>query len=217
MKRRQTLLLSVMLCALWTGRAAADVPAAPAAPATSDQPLVQSYDLEAAGKLKEALLALDQTPAPRKESYLGWARRGWLQYRLGQHAESVESYRKAIALAPQAVEPRLGIMLPQLALHRWTDAEMIAKEVLKLDPASYLGTLRLAFVYYNQHRYAESAVLYKRLRELYPSDTDVRSGLAWGLLKSGKAQEAAREFQELLLISPRLASAREGLQLAGGH
>lgn len=122
-----------------------------------------------------------------------------------------------MALAPQAIEPRLGIMLPQLALHRWADAEMIAKEVLKVDPASYLGTLRLAFVYYNQHRYAESTVLYRKLRDLYPSDTDVRSGLAWGLLKSGKPQEAAREFQDLLLISPRLATAREGLQLSGGH
>jgi tetratricopeptide (TPR) repeat protein len=193
-----------MLCSLW-----GQVVGAEPAP-TTEPPLVQSYDYEAAGKLKEALAALEL--APHKETYLGWARRGWLQYRLALHAESVESYRKAIALAPQAVEPRLGIMLPQLALHRWTDAETIAKEVLRLDPASYLGTLRLAFVYYNQHRYAESAVLYRRLRDLYPSDTDVRSGLAWGLLKAGKKAEAAREFQELLAINPRLASAREGLQ-----
>lgn len=222
MKKSGMLLASAVLCTLWlwlwlwTSVATADaVPGA--APAGADQSLVQSYDLEAAGKLKEALAALDQTPPARKDSYLGWARRGWLQYRLAQHAESVESYRKAIALAPQAIEPRLGIMLPQLALHRWADAEMIAKEVLKVDPASYLGTLRLAFVYYNQHRYAESTVLYRRLRDLYPSDTDVRSGLAWGLLKSGKPQEAAREFQDLLTINPRLATAREGLQLAGGH
>ena len=106
---------------------------------------------------------------------------------------------------------------PQLALHRWADAEATAKEVLKVDPASYLGTLRLAFVYYNQHRYAESAVLYRKLRELYPSDTDVRSGLAWGLLKSGKKPAAAHEFEELLAINPRLATAREGLHLASVH
>lgn len=208
MNRRKTLLLTVMVCSLW-GKATVAQSAAAAEP-----PLVQSYDLEAVGKLKEALAALDLVPPPRKDSYLGWARRGWLQYRLALHTESVESYRKAIALVPQAVEPRLGIMLPQLALHRWVDAEGTAKEVLRLDPVSYLGTLRLAFVYYNQHRYAESAVLYRKLRDLYPSDTDVRSGLAWGLLKSGKKAEAAREFEELLAISPRLATAREGLQLA---
>lgn len=176
--------------------------------------LAQSYDREAAGKLKEALVSLDQLPQQRKESYLGWARRGWLLYRLGQYAESVDAYRKAIAAAPKSIEPRLGILLPELALRRWTDAEQMAKEILQSDPGSYLATLRLAFVYYNQHRFAESAALYGRLRELYPSDTDVRAGLGWALLKAGRPQEAAHEFQELLAINPRLATAREGLQLA---
>lgn len=202
-----------MLCTLWTPPVLSQ--SVPAASAAGDEALVQSYDFEAAAKLREALAVLDQLPPERRVSYLGWARRGWLQYRLGLHAESVESYRKAIALSPQAVEPRLGIMLPQLALHRWADAELIAKEVLRADPMSYLATLRLAFVYYSQHRYAESTALYKRLRDLYPSDTDVRSGLAWGLLKSGKAQEAAREFRDLLAINPRLSTAREGLRLCG--
>ena len=179
--------------------------------------LIASYDSEAAGKLKEALGALDQLPPGRKDSYLGWARRGWLLYRLGQNAESVESYKKAVILAPRAVEPRLGILLPQLALHRWTDAELMAKEVLRMDPASYLATLRLAFVYYNQQRYPESALLYQKLRDLYPSDTDVRSGLSWALLKAGRTQEAAREFRDLLAISPRLATAQEGLKLTGAH
>ena len=53
-----------------------------------------------------------------------------------------------------------------------------------------------------------------RLRELYPSDTDVRAGLGWALLKAGRPQEATHEFQELLGINPRLTTAREGLQLA---
>jgi tetratricopeptide (TPR) repeat protein len=177
--------------------------------------LIASYDSEAAGKLREALGALEQLPPGRKDSYLGWARRGWLLYRLGQHADSVESYKKAIAHAPRAVEPRLGILLPQLALHRWTDAELMAKEVLRMDPASYLATLRLAFAYYNLQRYPESAALYQKLRDLYPSDTDVRSGLSWALLKAGRNQEAAREFRDLLAISPRLVTAQEGLKLTG--
>jgi tetratricopeptide (TPR) repeat protein len=178
--------------------------------------LVQSYDREAAGKLKEALAALEQLPAARRDSYLGAARRGWLLYRIGQYAEAVDAYRLAITQSPKAVEPRLGIMLPQLALRRWTDAESVAKEVLQTDPGNYLATLRLAFVYYNQRRYAESASLYQKLRDLYPSDTEVRSGLAWSLLKAGKNSDASREFVELLAMNPRLTTASEGLKLAGG-
>lgn len=187
------------------------------AAAQEQDALIQSYDGEAAGKLKEALAALDQLPPARRDSYLGWARRGWLQYRLGEHAASIVSYRRAIALAPRAIEPRLGVLLPQLALHLWNDAEAMANEVLRVDPANYLATLRLAFVQYNRHRYLESAGLYQKLKDLYPSDTDVRSGLAWALLKAGKPQDAAREFRELIGISPRLATAHEGLKLSGGQ
>lgn len=213
MRLRKIFLLPVMLGTLWLWPARAE----PVPSLSGEEALIQSYDFEATGKLREALSVLDQIPLERRNSYLGWARRGWLQYRLGLHADSVDSYRKAIALSPQAVEPRLGIMLPQLALHRWSDAEVVAKEVLRTDPMSYLATLRLAFVYYNQHRYAESAPLYKKLRDLYPSDTDVRSGLAWALLKSGKTQDAAREFRDLLAINPRLSTAREGLRLCTGQ
>lgn len=205
---RKSMLVAVMFCALQ-----GDVVRAVEADAGSEA-LAQSYDREAAGKLKEALASLDGLPLARKDSYLGWARRGWLLYRLGQYAESTEAYRKAIITAPKSIEPRLGILLPQLALRRWSDAEQMAKEILLSDPGSYLATLRLAFVYYNQHRFAESAALYGRLRELYPSDTDVRAGLGWALLKAGRPQEATREFQELLAINPRLTTAREGLQLA---
>jgi len=205
---RKSMLVAAMFCAL-QGDAARAVE-----PDLGGEALAQSYDREAAGKLKEALASLDQLPLQRKDSYLGWARRGWLLYRLGQYAESVEAYRKAITAAPKSIEPRLGILLPELALRRWSDAEQMAKEILLSDPGSYLATLRLAFVYYNQHRFAESAALYGRLRELYPSDTDVRAGLGWALLKAGRPQEATHEFQELLGINPRLTTAREGLQLA---
>ena len=217
MDRRKTFLLSALIGVLGMGVTLAQSLPNDASQRRQpgDDALLQSYDLEATEKLGEALAALDQLPEARKGAYLGWARRGWLQYRLGQHLASVESYRKAIALAPQAIEPRLGLTLPQLALHRWADAEVIAKEVLRIDPASYLATLRLAFVYYNLHRYGESAALYQKLRDLYPSDTDVRSGLAWALLKAGKTQEAAKEFRDLLAISPRLTMARQGLQLTG--
>ena len=211
--KRKMLFGAVLFLALQSLGSTAHAQAA-VAPADA---LVQSYDGESAGNLRGALASLDQLEPARRDSYLGWARRGWLQYRLGLHADSIESYRRAIALAPKAVEPRLGILLPELALHRWADAEAMAKEVLRSDPLNYLATLRLAFTYYSQHRYQESALLYQKLRDLYPSDTDVRSGLSWALLKAGKIPDATREFRDLLGISPRLSSAQEGLKLCGAR
>lgn len=65
MKKLRMLLVPAMLCTLWTQQGwAADLGPVGGA----DQSLVQSYDLEAAGKLKEALAAMDQTPPARKDS-----------------------------------------------------------------------------------------------------------------------------------------------------
>src|SRR5205807_1274448 len=132
------------------------------------------------------------------------------------HAEAIPSYARAVALAPKAVEPRVGMLLPLLALRNWSDVESQARLVLKLDPKNYLATLRLAFSLYNLHHYDESAALYTRLHELYPSDVDTLGGLGWTLLKQGQAAEAAKHFREVLDIAPQNALARDGLKAATG-
>lgn len=210
MRAKPWFILVVMACGL-SGLSAGEAGADPGAADTFQK----SYDAEATGKTQDALTALDQLPAPQKDGYVAQLRRGWLQYKLGKNTESVEAYNKASAAEPKAVEPRLGVLLPLIALKRWADVETNAKEALKLDPASYNANLRLAFAYYNLARHAESAALYKKLAELYPADVEVRDGLGWALLKAGKASDAILEFRKVLEIAPKNTLAREGLTAAG--
>jgi tetratricopeptide (TPR) repeat protein len=177
----------------------------------------KSYDSEAVGKPQDALSALDSLPAPQHDGYVASLRRGWLLYKLGKYAESIDAYARAIAQEPKSVEARVGVLLPAMALRRWADVENGAREVLKLDPANYLATLRMAFAVYNLGRYPEAAALYQRLGEGYPSDVDVRAGLGWSLLKMGKTGEATAEFRAVLEIAPRNALAADGLKAAGGR
>ncbi len=175
----------------------------------------QSYDSEAAGKTADALAAMDALPAPEQAGYVAQLRRGWLLYRLGRTADSVDAYVRAIALEPRSVEARVGVLLPVMALRRWPDVEAGAREVLKLDPGNYLANLRLAFAVYNQARYAEAAGIYKQLAESYPSDVDVRAGLGWSCLKMGKGSEAAAAFRTVLDIAPRNVLANDGMKALG--
>ncbi len=204
---KKSLLLLASALSLWTSVARADANA---------ELIQRSYDSEAVGKLADSLSVLDQLVSPRKESYVVTLRRAWLLYRLGRFAESVDVYVRAISQAPGAVEPRLGILLPQLALRRWSDVETQARAILKLEPGNYLATLRLAYACYNLQRYAEATALYRRLKDLYPSDVDVQSGLGWSLLKQGKLPEASAEFHHILDVSPRNELAKEGLKATGG-
>lgn len=177
----------------------------------------RSYESEAAGKVQDAIAALDALPQPQQTGYVAQLRRGWLLYKLGKHAEAIEAYARAIAQEPRSVEARVGVLLPAMALRRWSDVEIGAKEAVRLDPGNYLANLRLAFAVYNLGRYAESAAVYKRLSEGYPSDVEVRSGLGWALLKSGKAAEAATEFRAVLEVAPKNALALDGLKASGGR
>lgn len=176
----------------------------------------QSYDDEATGKLAEALADIERLPEGRKDTYTAQLRRGWLQYRLGQNAVSVESYKRAAALVPTSVEARVGMLLPLLADRRFGTAEKAARDALKLDPHNYLATLRLAWSLYNLGQYGDALALYRKLTDAYPSDVDVRAGLGWSLVKLGRNTEAAAEFRQVLEIAPKHALAREGAQLVGG-
>jgi tetratricopeptide (TPR) repeat protein len=184
-----------------------------AATGGSPQLFQQSYDAEAAGKYGDAVAALDQLPAEERDSYVAELRRGWLQYRAGRNAEAVAAYTRAIGLAPRAIEARVGILLPLVAERRFADVEKHARDVLRIDPANYSATLRLAFAEYSVGRYGDALAAYSRLVDWYPADVEARSGLGWTLLKMKRSADAATQFHVVLGIAPQHALARDGLKL----
>lgn len=211
MTQKKWFAVALLAAAIGCGVAKAD------AEGSAGEAFQRSYDSEAIGKVDDALLALDALPSPQREGYVAELRRGWLFEKRGKHAEAIGAYARAIALAPRSVEARVGALVPLMATRRWADVEGGAKEALSLDPGNYLANLRLAFAVYNLGRYAESAGLYKRLSDAYPSDVEVRAGLGWAWLKAGKTSDAATEFRAVLDVAPKNALALDGLKAAGGR
>jgi len=173
----------------------------------------RSVDLESEARYGEALRAMDAIEGATRDSYLFHLRRGWLTYLEGAYAESIAAYEAAAAKAPKAVEPRLAVLLPQMAARRWLDAEKAARAALALDADNYLAESRLAYVLYNLARYSEAAAAYAAVLALYPGDVEMRTGYAWSLLKLNQSADARREFQAVLAVAPRHASAQKGLNL----
>jgi tetratricopeptide (TPR) repeat protein len=173
-----------------------------------------SYTAEAAGKLDDALAALDELPGAGRTGYFAQFRRGWLHYLKGSHADSVTAYRSAVSQEPAAVEARVGLQLPLMALAKWQELTQVAQEVLELDPENYLTLQRLALAKFNLQRYPEAEALYRRVLLLYPSDLEMRVGLGWTLLRMGKPSEASAAFTQVLDVTGYHASAMQGLQEA---
>ncbi len=167
----------------------------------------RSYAAESSGDSAGALAALDKV---QSHDYVYSLRRGWLCYLLGRFSESASAYEAAIQLEPGAVEPRLGAMLPLMALRRWKEAEAHGREVLSRAPGDFTAQSRLAYIHYTQGRFADAEGWYRKALGAYPASVEMRTGLGWSLLKQGKSREAAAEFNRVLAVAPDQASAKEG-------
>ncbi len=173
----------------------------------------QSYQAEARGKAAEALAAIRQVEAQVGPSYFVHARAGWLAYLAGRHAESVAAYEKGIAAAPQAIEPRIGLTAPLLALKQWRKLERACRDVLKLDAKNALARARLAHAHYMVGNYPDSATHYRSLVAEYPGDLNHRTGLGWSLARMGRRKEAKAQFAAVLTVSPDNPNAKQGIAL----
>jgi tetratricopeptide (TPR) repeat protein len=170
----------------------------------------QSYAAEARGDYNLAYDVLTRL-GPAGGTYLAQLRKGWLHYLAGRHAQAAEAYVKAVALQPSAVEPRLGAMLPLMALRRWQDAQRVGEEALALAPGDFTALSRLAWIHYNQGRFAEAEPLYRRALAAFPASADVRTGHGWTLLKLGRFKEAREAFEAVLAYAPDQPNAHLGL------
>jgi len=170
-----------------------------------------SYELEARGNAAGALGKMGEIRALTGATYFVVVRTAWLQYLKGDFAGAVTSYRDAIRWEPKAVEPKLGVTLPLLALKRWRELERACRDVLALDPHNAIARARLAHALYAVGNYPDAATAYRKLVADYPSVLDHQTGLGWALLRMGRRAEAQRLFQTVLTVSPDNASAKAGL------
>ncbi|MEE9384620.1 MAG: tetratricopeptide repeat protein [Nannocystaceae bacterium] len=70
----------------------------------------------------------------------------WLYYRQGRYEDAVTFYHKARAIAPRALEPKLGLLATHIAAQNWKDVESVGMVLLKEVPSDYITRSRLAFV-----------------------------------------------------------------------
>ena len=170
----------------------------------------ESYILEAKGKHKEALKKAEEVLKHDPNEYVAQLRVGWLLYLDEEYTESVIAYRKVVAMKPSAIEPKLGLMLPLMALRSHSEAIKVAQKILRVDPQNYLARSRMAFCLYLMGRYEKAGREYEKLLVLYPSDVEMMAGLGWSQLKKGKKEDARSTFTRLLHIAPNHVIGKDG-------
>ena len=134
-----------------------------------------------------------------------------MQYLAGKHADSRQSYELAVKLAPRAVEPLEGLLLPLLAQANYAEATAIARQAVQLDANNYYARLRLAFSLRKQEQYAEAEKCNDLMLRRYPTDVSFLLEQALTFTGQKRADEAARLYREVQLLSPDNATAKAAL------
>jgi tetratricopeptide (TPR) repeat protein len=164
----------------------------------------QSYISEATGQYADAIRPLERLARLRKYSqdYIVALRLGWLYYRKGDNRRSITYYRRATVLQPQAIEPRLGLLLPLIGAGQYQEAVREGEYILARDRYNYLALARVARAFYVLQNFNKAAEYYARIVALYPGDVQMRAGLAWSYLRAGLKNKARAQFRLVMGINP---------------
>ena len=173
-----------------------------------------SYSLEKKGRYKRALALIEKNAKNDVRNYFLQLRTGWLAYLSGQMGKSQRYYQKAVVLKPDAIEPRMGQLLPLIALGKYKQAQSVARTVLRKDQKNYTARSRMAYALFLAGRYKQAQRYYKSLVKDYPSDGQMLIGLGWAQLRQGKKRDALKTFLRAKKILPANRRVSEGIKYA---
>lgn len=176
--------------------------------------LSNTYSLEYYGKYTEASVIMEKIAADAPKEYFFQLRAAYLAYMAGNFSRSLALYQNALLLKSDSLEPRLGKLLPLIALGKYKQAEIEAQAILRSDPKNYTARLKLAYAVYLAGEFSRSEKYYADLAADFPSDATVLMGLGWACLKQGKRGPAQESFGRVKLMFPDNKYADEGLAWA---
>ncbi len=176
--------------------------------AKSSEAVRKSVEYEKSQDYRKAIQEILAQYDAHPEDYTFNLRLGWLCYLAGDYRRAVKYYDLAIQLAPQAIEPKLGRLLPLLADTRYAEAQSTAEQVVRVDPGNYYGNLRLAFALRMQGRFASAEPVVQRMLAAYPADIPFLLESALLDVAQNKKESAQETFAEVLSLDPNNAVAK---------
>ena len=136
-------------------------------------PWWHSYNLESAGQYQAAATSLEPLLKSADDEEFVEMRIAWLYYLAQDYNRSVTHYERAIKINKNALESRLGLMLPLMAQQRWREASLQANEVLAQSKWNYYAHLRLMVCEEALGLWDQLALHAVEVHQRYPADVAV--------------------------------------------
>ncbi len=152
---------------------------------------------EAQARLKDAEQALIRAVALRPDYWDNLNRLGLFYYRQRRFEEAAVQLRKMVSLTPDNSIAWLNLAAVLRGGGKLSEATEALQKSIQISP-SYPAYANLGNVYYQQHRYAESARQYEKALEFNAKDYRVWINLANAYFWLNKSNDAAADFRRAL-------------------
>jgi len=187
-------------------------------------------DIEAANSDDPAVArkALEKLLEKNPRSAMLLARLG-ASYRTDNPARSLEYYRQAAEIKPDAPEIALGYAAALVQARRFDDAAAILRRVVRVDPQNYAAHANLATALYEAKHYSEAVPEYEWILAAKPEATVAHYFIATAHDYLGEYPEALASYEKFLAVADartnqleidkvklRLPSLRRQIQLGEG-
>lgn len=176
----------------------------------------KSYNYEKLQDYENAIKAIMPVYKEYPNGYTLNLRLGWLYYLNKNYANSIFYYDNAVKIAPNAVEPKLGSLLPLLAQKRYPEAETIASQILLIDYYSYYGNLRLAYSLRMEGKFPLADKVVDKMLVLYPTDVSFLTEKALLYVAQKNMDEAIKLFSDIIILDPENVTAKYYLNEKAG-
>lgn len=135
-------------------------------------------------------------------------RLGWLYYLNKNYANSFFYYDNAMKIAPGAVEPKLGYMLPLLAQQKYKESETVGSQILLIDYYNYYGNLRLAYTLRMEGKFSLAEKVVNKMLILYPIDVSFLTEKALLYVAQKDMENALKLFSDIIILDPENVTAK---------
>jgi tetratricopeptide (TPR) repeat protein len=168
----------------------------------------ESYALESKGDYAQSIAKMAKVFDENKSDYFINYRMGWLFSMNKKYENSTEHYEKAAQASPKSLEPWLALSSLDMNLGLYAKVIAVSEEILKRDPANYLGLQRFITACIKLQKFEQALPKVNNALAFYPIDAIFLEQKGYLLNQLNKPAEAKKVLGTLLLISPTNAYAK---------
>jgi len=128
--------------------------------------------------------------------------------------DAIESYRRAIEIAPPHPQAHVGLGNALLAKNKLPEAAAMYERAIAFDPRMPSAYPGLGIALHRQGRIEEALAQYTKALESQPDFAPASDDLADALFDLGRMNETVAQDRHTIEIAPKLASAYNGLGAA---